>query len=193
VTRLPAHAKAVRGLVLVPEGRQLFSNMTVDENLEMGTFTGRGRIFRSPGASLHFSFRASRSAGGKRPARSRALTELGASSELNAEWAGKMLDCSTQYLAQLRKEKVINWVTASGPHSSTRRFRKISKDEQLPGRNADIQLEFPNPALSRGLLRCRVIVREMFFLKSIQMVEGSVRIGLRASCRVCARPAKCRA
>jgi branched-chain amino acid transport system ATP-binding protein len=42
VTRLPAHAKAARGLVLVPEGRQLFSNMTVDENLEMGAFSGRG-------------------------------------------------------------------------------------------------------------------------------------------------------
>jgi branched-chain amino acid transport system ATP-binding protein len=42
VTRLPAHAKAARGLVLVPEGRQLFSSMTVDENLEMGAFTRRG-------------------------------------------------------------------------------------------------------------------------------------------------------
>ncbi|HML06533.1 MAG TPA: ABC transporter ATP-binding protein [Xanthobacteraceae bacterium] len=42
VTRLPAHVKATRGLVLVPEGRQLFSNMTVDENLEMGAFSGRG-------------------------------------------------------------------------------------------------------------------------------------------------------
>jgi branched-chain amino acid transport system ATP-binding protein len=42
VTGLPAHAKAARGLVLVPEGRQLFSNMTVDENLEMGAFTKRG-------------------------------------------------------------------------------------------------------------------------------------------------------
>jgi branched-chain amino acid transport system ATP-binding protein len=42
VTRLPAHAKAARGLVLVPEGRQLFSNMTVGENLEMGAFTKRG-------------------------------------------------------------------------------------------------------------------------------------------------------
>ena len=41
VTRLPAHAKAARGLVLVPEGRQLFTNMTVDENLEMGAFAGR--------------------------------------------------------------------------------------------------------------------------------------------------------
>ena len=42
VTRMPAHAKAARGLVLVPEGRQLFTNMTVDENLEMGAYTDRG-------------------------------------------------------------------------------------------------------------------------------------------------------
>jgi branched-chain amino acid transport system ATP-binding protein len=42
VTRLPAHAKAARGLVLVPEGRQLFSAMTVEENLEMGAFSRRG-------------------------------------------------------------------------------------------------------------------------------------------------------
>ena len=43
VTRLPAHAKAARGLVLVPEGRQLFTDMTVEDNLEMGAFTQRGR------------------------------------------------------------------------------------------------------------------------------------------------------
>src|SRR5262249_15061316 len=30
VTWLPAHAKAARGLVLVPEGRQLFSDMTLE-------------------------------------------------------------------------------------------------------------------------------------------------------------------
>jgi branched-chain amino acid transport system ATP-binding protein len=41
VTRLPAHAKAARGLVLVPEGRQLFGAMTVEENLEMGAFAPR--------------------------------------------------------------------------------------------------------------------------------------------------------
>jgi branched-chain amino acid transport system ATP-binding protein len=41
VTRLPTHAKAVRGLALVPEGRQLFSAMTVDENLELGAFARR--------------------------------------------------------------------------------------------------------------------------------------------------------
>jgi branched-chain amino acid transport system ATP-binding protein len=43
VTHLPAHAKASRGLVLVPEGRQLFSNMSVEENLEMGAFSRRAR------------------------------------------------------------------------------------------------------------------------------------------------------
>ena len=43
VTRLPPHAKAARGLVLVPEGRQLFSDMSVEENLEMGAFSRRAR------------------------------------------------------------------------------------------------------------------------------------------------------
>ena len=43
VTRLPPHAKAARGLVLVPEGRQLFSDMSVEENLEMGAFSKRAR------------------------------------------------------------------------------------------------------------------------------------------------------
>jgi len=43
VTRLPTHAKAARGLVLVPEGRQLYGSMSVQENLEMGAFSARGR------------------------------------------------------------------------------------------------------------------------------------------------------
>jgi branched-chain amino acid transport system ATP-binding protein len=43
VTRLAPHAKAARGLVLVPEGRQLYGTMTVQENLEMGGFSARGR------------------------------------------------------------------------------------------------------------------------------------------------------
>ncbi|KYF82795.1 ABC transporter ATP-binding protein [Sorangium cellulosum] len=46
VTRLPAHARAGEGLVLVPEGRQLFSDMTVQENLELGAFSKRAQ----PGA-----------------------------------------------------------------------------------------------------------------------------------------------
>jgi len=43
VTRLSPHAKAARGLVLVPEGRQLFNNMSVEENLEMGAYSARAR------------------------------------------------------------------------------------------------------------------------------------------------------
>jgi hypothetical protein len=39
----------------------------------------------------------------------------------------------------------------------------------------------------------RKAVDQLFSLKSNQMVEGSVCIGLRASCSVCARPAKWRA
>ncbi len=43
VTRVSPHAKAAQGLVLVPEGRQLFTEMSVHENLEMGAFTRRSR------------------------------------------------------------------------------------------------------------------------------------------------------
>lgn len=43
VTQLAAHAKANRGLVLVPEGRQLFPEMSVEENLEMGGYSSRAR------------------------------------------------------------------------------------------------------------------------------------------------------
>lgn len=38
---MPAHEKAERGLILVPEGRQLFTSMTVEENLEMGATVPR--------------------------------------------------------------------------------------------------------------------------------------------------------
>jgi branched-chain amino acid transport system ATP-binding protein len=43
VTRLAPHTKAARGLILVPEGRQLYGTMSVEENLEMGAFSARGR------------------------------------------------------------------------------------------------------------------------------------------------------
>jgi branched-chain amino acid transport system ATP-binding protein len=43
VTHLTPHAKANRGLVLVPEGRQLFPDMSVEENLEMGAYASRAR------------------------------------------------------------------------------------------------------------------------------------------------------
>jgi branched-chain amino acid transport system ATP-binding protein len=41
VTRLSTHEKTARGFALVPEGRQLFSAMTVGENLELGAYCKR--------------------------------------------------------------------------------------------------------------------------------------------------------
>lgn len=43
VTRLPPHAKVAIGMGLVPEGRRLFPEMTVYENLILGTYTRRAR------------------------------------------------------------------------------------------------------------------------------------------------------
>ncbi len=43
VSRLPPYTKADLGLVLVPEGRQLFTDMSVVENLEMGASNIRAR------------------------------------------------------------------------------------------------------------------------------------------------------
>jgi branched-chain amino acid transport system ATP-binding protein len=43
VSRLPAYAKAELGLIMVPEGRQLFTDMSVEENLEMGATPKRAR------------------------------------------------------------------------------------------------------------------------------------------------------
>jgi branched-chain amino acid transport system ATP-binding protein len=54
VTRLAPHAKAARGLVLVPEGRQLFGAMTVEENLDMGAYSTRAS--RRHGQSLEQVF-----------------------------------------------------------------------------------------------------------------------------------------
>jgi len=43
MTRQSAHSRAKAGIVMVPEGRQLFTDMTVYENLEMGAFPARSR------------------------------------------------------------------------------------------------------------------------------------------------------
>ncbi len=43
VTHVSPHEKAQMGLVLVPEGRQLFTDMTVLENLEMGATPAHAR------------------------------------------------------------------------------------------------------------------------------------------------------
>lgn len=43
VSKLPAHSKANMGLIMVPEGRQLFTDMSVEENLQMGATPRRAR------------------------------------------------------------------------------------------------------------------------------------------------------
>ncbi|AEA11666.1 ABC transporter related protein [Thermoproteus uzoniensis 768-20] len=43
VTYMPPHKKVELGIVLVPEGRRLFPNMTVEENLIMGAYIKRAR------------------------------------------------------------------------------------------------------------------------------------------------------
>ena len=40
--KAPSHKIVERGLALVPEGRRIFLQMTVQENLEMGAFTQKG-------------------------------------------------------------------------------------------------------------------------------------------------------
>ncbi len=43
ITKLPSHKRVEMGLALVPEGRQLFPEMSVLDNLEMGAYTKRAR------------------------------------------------------------------------------------------------------------------------------------------------------
>ena len=42
IAGVPAHKLVSRGLAQVPEGRRIFLNMTVEENLEMGAYTRPG-------------------------------------------------------------------------------------------------------------------------------------------------------
>lgn len=55
VSKLPAHKKADMGLVLVPEGRQLFTDMSVAENLEMGASPPRARPHFSKNIDLVYA------------------------------------------------------------------------------------------------------------------------------------------
>lgn len=55
VTGLPPHAIVRRGVVHVPEGRELFSRLTVRENLEVGA-DARGREHRSESLALVHEF-----------------------------------------------------------------------------------------------------------------------------------------
>jgi len=41
ITTIPAHRRVGMGVALVPEGRRLFTQMSVEENLELGRMSGR--------------------------------------------------------------------------------------------------------------------------------------------------------
>lgn len=45
VTKLSTHQKAEKGIIMVPEGRLVFPDMSVYENLEMGAYTKRARDY----------------------------------------------------------------------------------------------------------------------------------------------------
>jgi branched-chain amino acid transport system ATP-binding protein len=57
ISGLPTDAIIARGLVLVPEGRQLFAELDVEENLRMGAYgVERGRNWRTDLASVYALF-----------------------------------------------------------------------------------------------------------------------------------------
>ena len=43
ITKIPAHKIVTKGLVHVPEGRRIFQNLTVSENLMMGSYTRKDK------------------------------------------------------------------------------------------------------------------------------------------------------
>jgi len=49
ITRLPAHRFCAQGIALVPEGRRLFTTMSVLENLEIGSLLPPARAHRASG------------------------------------------------------------------------------------------------------------------------------------------------
>ncbi len=55
ISNLPAHEIVARGLCHVPEGRMIFSNLTVDENLTMGAYLQTNAALRAKDRDYVFS------------------------------------------------------------------------------------------------------------------------------------------
>ena len=75
VTRVPAHKRVGLGISLVPEGRRLFPQMSVEENLQLGRFSGRSgpwtvaRVIEAfPNLERRLDARASTLSGGEQQA-----------------------------------------------------------------------------------------------------------------------------
>jgi ABC-type branched-subunit amino acid transport system ATPase component len=69
ITQLPTHEIARRGIALVPEGRRIFSRMTVLENLQMGAVLGEEMNFAVDLKRMYRSSRFSRNAASSAPGR----------------------------------------------------------------------------------------------------------------------------
>src|SRR5664279_6161764 len=52
LTRLPAHRFCAQGIAIVPEGRRLFTAMTVRENLELGSYLSAAKRQRRTSLDL---------------------------------------------------------------------------------------------------------------------------------------------
>ncbi len=74
LTRLPVEVRVALGLSLIPERRELFSTMTVEDNLKLGAFRFRTTGGAAISARCTGSFPAWPSAGASKPARSRAAS-----------------------------------------------------------------------------------------------------------------------
>lgn len=55
VTKLPTHKKVAQGLALVPEGKHLFPNMTVFENLSMGAYPKKALQYKEESMELVYT------------------------------------------------------------------------------------------------------------------------------------------
>lgn len=74
LTRLPVEARVAQGLSLIPERRELFATMSVEDNLKLGAFRFRGKGGGGDIGEMYRLFPASPSAGASTPARSRAAS-----------------------------------------------------------------------------------------------------------------------
>ncbi|MBW1802947.1 MAG: ABC transporter ATP-binding protein [Deltaproteobacteria bacterium] len=55
VTKLPTHKKVEMGIALVPEGKHLFLNMNVYENLSMGAYLKKAQAFKDDSLDLVYT------------------------------------------------------------------------------------------------------------------------------------------
>jgi branched-chain amino acid transport system ATP-binding protein len=55
ITQLPSHKFCDAGIAIVPEGRRLFTQMTVYDNLELGSFISKAKVHRKASLELVLS------------------------------------------------------------------------------------------------------------------------------------------